>query len=145
MQDASPIPHSLVGQIIYAITLLLSGTTVGGLLLHLLSRRRLNAESEARAAKEKAEARRLDSETIDRAYERIDELHDIVDELRAAHDRDRLELLRMSQLEYISQQQRAQLDQQDIELKLSDEQLKRINGLLHAHGIRLSELDEPKK
>ena len=144
MQDANSIPHSLVGQVVYTATLLLSGTTVGGLIIHLLNRRRQNLESEANAAKAKAEARHLDSETIDRAYERIADLNDIIDELRAQQDKDRLELLRVSRLEYESQQQRRQIEQQEIELELSDKQIKRMKGFLDAKGLKLSDLDEPK-
>lgn len=144
MQEASPIPHSLVGQIIYAVTLLLSGTTVGGLIIHLLNRRRLNTESEAQAAKAKAEARKLDSETINQAYDRIEELHEIIDQLRAKQETDRLEILRLSQVEYISAQQHSQLEQQRIELGLADQQIKKMKGFLDAKGLKLSDLDEPR-
>lgn len=138
------VPHSIVGQVLYTLATFLSGSVGGSLLLHFLNRRWQNSESEARAAKAKAEARHLDSETIDRAYERIDELHDIVDELRAQQEKDRLEILRMSHIEYISERQQSQLEQQRIELDLADRQIKRIKGLLDAHQIKLSELDEPR-
>lgn len=143
MQETNVIPHS-VGQVLYTIAMLLSGGTAGGVLLHLLNRRWLNIESEARAAKTKAEARHLDSETIDKAYERIDELHAIIDELRAERERDRLELLRTSHLEYVSEQQRKQIDQQRIELDLADQQMKKLKGFIDAKGLKPSELDEPK-
>lgn len=143
MQDTNAIPHSL-GQVVYTIIVLLSGGTAGGVLLHLLNRRWLGIESEARAAKTKAEARHLDSETIDRAYERIDELHAIIDELRGQQERDRLELLRMSHLEYISEQQKRQLELQEIDLKLANEQMKRLKGFIDSKGLKPSELDEPK-
>lgn len=141
MQEA---PHSAIGSLAYTLAMLLSGGAGTGVLLHLLNRRRVNAESEANAAKVKAEARHLDSETIDRAYERIDELHGIIDELRAQQDEDRLELLRMSRLEYESQLQRKQLEQQDIELRLAEQQIKKMKGFIDAKGFRLSDLDEPK-
>ena len=143
MQETNAIPHS-VGQVVYALVVFFSGSAGGGLLIHLLGRRRLNLESEANAAKAKAEARHLDSETIDKAYERIEQLHDIIDELRAQQERDRLEILRMSHVEYISQQQRAEIERCRIELELGDKQMKRLKGLLDAHGIRPSDLDAPK-
>ncbi|HEX7333421.1 MAG TPA: hypothetical protein VF290_18095 [Pyrinomonadaceae bacterium] len=143
MQDTNAIPHS-VGQVVYTIIVLLSGGTAGGVLLHFLNRRWLGIESEARAAKTKAEARHLDSETIDKAYERIDELHAIIDELRAEREKDRLELLRMSHLEYFSEQQKKQLEQQRIELDLADQQMKKLKGFIDAKGLKPSDLDEPK-
>lgn len=141
MQE-SPVPHSAVSSIAYWLVTFLSGGAGGGVLAHLLSRRRANLESEANVAKARAEARHLDSETIDRAYDRIDELHDIVDELRGAREKDRLEILRLSQVEYLGAQMREQLERQKIELQLADEQLKRVKGLLDAHGIKLSDLDK---
>lgn len=143
MQETNAIPHS-VGQVVYTIIVLLSGGTAGGVLLHLLNRRWLGIESEARAAKTKAEARHLDSETIDKAYERIDELHAIIDELRAEREKDRLELLRMSRLEYESEQQRRQLSQQDLELESYENQMKRMKAILDLKGIKISDFDEPK-
>lgn len=143
MQETQ-IPHSAIGSLAYTIAMLLSGSAGTGLLLHVLNRRRQNIESEANAAKAKAEARHLDSETIDRAYERIDAMHEIIDELRAEQDKDRLELLRLSRLEYESQQQRKQLEQQDIELRLAEQQIKKMKGFIDAKGFKLSDLDEPK-
>lgn len=143
MQETQ-IPHSAIGSLAYTIAMLLSGGAGGGLLLHFLNRRRQNLESEANAAKAKAEARKLDSETIDRAYDRIEELHGIIDELRAQQEKDRLEMLRLSQVEYVSSQQRSQLERQMIELDLADKQIKRMKGILDARGIKLSDFDEPK-
>lgn len=143
MQDTNAIPHS-VGQVVYTIIVLLSGGTAGGVLLHLLNRRWLGIESEARAAKTKAEARHLDSATIDKAYERIDELHAIIDELRAEREKDRLELLRMSHLEYMSEQQKRQLELREIDLKLANEQMKRLKGFIDSKGLKPSEMDEPQ-
>lgn len=143
MQETQ-IPHSAIGSLAYTVAMLLSGGAGGGLLLHFLNRRRVALESEANAAKTKAEARHLDSETIDRAYDRIDELHGIIDELRAQQDHDRLELMRMSRLEYEVSEQRRQIAQQDIELKLADQQIKKLKGFIDAKGYKLSELDGPK-
>lgn len=144
MQDTNAIPHSAVGQLLYTLVVLLSGGAGGSLILHLLNRRRINTESAAQAEKIKAEARHLDSETVNRAYDRIEELHAIIDELRAEKETDRLELLRMSHLEYVSEQQKKQLEQQRIELDLSDQQMKKLKGFIDAKGLKPSELDEPK-
>lgn len=114
------------------------------MLQFLLNRRRVNLETEANAAKVKAEARHLDSETIDKAYERIEQLHEIVDQLRAQQEKDRLEILRMSHQEYLGQQVRQQLDQREIELKLAEQQIKKMNGFIHAKGFNLSDLDQQK-
>lgn len=143
MQEA-PVPHSAIGSLAYTVAMLLSGSAGTGILLHLLNRRRVNSESEANAVKAKAEARHLESEIIDRAYDRIDDLHAIIDELRAQQDKDRLELLRMSRLEFEFQEQRRQLAQQMIELQLQDKQIKKMKGLIDAKGLKLSDLDEPQ-
>lgn len=144
MQETNAIPHSAVGQLVYTLVVLVFGGAGGSVILHFLNRRWANSESEARAAKTKAEARHLDSETINRAYERIQELHGIIDELRADQEKDRLELLRMSHLEYISQQQKSQLEQQKIELGLADSQMKRLKGFIDSKGLKQSDMDEPK-
>lgn len=143
MQETNSIPHSVFGEVLYTIAMLLSGGVGGSVIGHLLNRRRINLESEARAAKTKAEARHLDSETIDRAYERIEELHEIIDELRAQQERDRLELLRMSHMEYLNRQQKSEIERQKIELDLSDRQMKKLKGILDAKGIKPSDFDEP--
>lgn len=144
MQETNTIPHSALGQMLYTLVVLLSGGAGGSLILHLLNRRRINSESAAQAEKTKAEARHLDSETVNRAYDRIEELHTIIDELRAEKEKDRLELLRMSHLEYISEQQKRQLELQEIDLKLANEQMKRLKGFIDSKGLKPSELDEPK-
>lgn len=143
MQGTNAIPHS-VGEIFYTIIVFLSGSAGGTVIQHLLTRRKVTLEAEANAAKVKAEARHLDSETIDKAYERIDQLHEIIDELRAQQERDRLEILRMSSLEYISVQQKRQIEQQEIELRLAEQQIKKMKGFIDAKGLKPSDLDEPK-
>lgn len=144
MQEANAIPHS-VGQAIYTVVVFLSGTAGGTLIQHLLLRRKLNLEGEANAAKAKAEARHLDSETIDKAYERIEQLHEIIDQLRAHQEKDRLEMLRLSNVEYLSEQQKNRIAQMEVELTLAEQQIKKMNGFIHAKGLHMSDLDQGSK
>lgn len=75
----------------------------------------------ATAEKTRAEARKLDGETINLAYDRIDELTEINFELRK------------------------QLDLCEIRGRHHEEQEKRMLALMALHGIKYGEFDEPKK
>lgn len=82
---------------------------------------------EASAAKTEAEARKLDGETVDRAYDRIDELVIVNFQLR----QDCLDLQK-------------KVDMADIRDKFNEEQRRKMKALLDVHGIKYSEFDEPK-
>lgn len=80
---------SLAAYILQALAMILAGG-VGSLLTSLFNRRKITPEIdgiEAKAALDRAQARRLDSEIIDRTYERIDELTEIIGDLRVENAR----------------------------------------------------------
>lgn len=83
---------------------------------------------EATAEKTRAETRKLDGETIDRAHDRIDELLIINYQLRE-------DLLKLKK----------QVDMADIRDSFNEKQRKRMKALLDVHGVRYSEFDEPKQ
>ena len=83
---------------------------------------------EANAAKTEAEARKLDGETVDRAYDRIDELVIVNFQLR----QDCLELQK-------------KVDMAEIRDRFNDEQRRKMKALLDVHEIKYSEFDEPKE
>lgn len=82
---------------------------------------------EANAAKTEAEARKLDGETVDRAYDRIDELVVVNFQLR----QDCLALQR-------------KVDMGEIRDRFNEEQRRKMKALLDVHGIKYNEFDEPK-
>lgn len=82
---------------------------------------------DANAAKTRAEARKLDAETIDLAHDRIDELVIVNFQLR----QDCLALQR-------------KVDLADLRDNFNAEQRKKMKALLDVHGIKYSEFDEPK-
>jgi hypothetical protein len=76
---------------------------------------------QASAEKTRAEARKLDGETINLAWERIDELTEINSELRK------------------------QLDLCEIRGRHHENQEAKMLALLKLHGVKYSEFDEPKQ
>jgi hypothetical protein len=82
---------------------------------------------EASAAKTRAEAKKLDGETLDLAYERIDELVVVNFQLR----KDLLDLQK-------------KVDMAEIRDKFNDGQRRKMKAMLDVHGIKYSEFDEPK-
>lgn len=76
---------------------------------------------QASAEKTRAEARKLDAETVDLFCDRIDELVEINSELRK------------------------QLDLCEIRGRHHDNQQKRMLALMELHGIKYSEFDTPKE
>jgi hypothetical protein len=93
------------------------------------NRKRLKPELkilDANAAKTEAEARKLDGETVDRAYDRIDELVKVNYQLR----QDCLDLQK-------------KVDLADLRDNFNAEQRKKMKALLDIHGIKYSEFDAP--
>lgn len=82
---------------------------------------------EATAVKTRAEARKLDAETIDLAHDRIDELLVINYKLRE---------------ECFDLQK--QVDMAKIRDGFNDGQRRKMKALLDVHGIKYSEFDDPK-
>src|SRR5688500_9294318 len=100
-------------------------TGAGYLLSWLQNRKKLKPELSilgANAGKTEAETRKLDGETIDRAYDRIDELVDVNYQLR----QDCLALQK-------------KVDMGDIRDRFNEEQRKKLKALLDVHGIKYSE------
>jgi hypothetical protein len=81
---------------------------------------------DANAAKTEAEARKLDGETVDRAYDRIDELVVVNFQLR----QDCLALQR-------------KVDMGEIRDRFNEEQRRKMKALLDIHGIKYNEFDDP--
>lgn len=103
---------------------------VGYLLSWFRNRERQKPEIsilEANAAKTEAEARKLDGETVDRAYDRIDELVIVNFQLRQ---------------DCLAQQKK--LDMAEIRDRFNEEQRRKMKALLDIHGIKYNEFDEPK-
>jgi len=95
----------------------------------LQNRKKLNPEIkilDANAAKTEAEARKLDGETVDRAYDRIDELVVVNFQLR----QDCLALQR-------------KVDMSEIRDRFNEEQRRKMKALLDIHGIKYNEFDGP--
>lgn len=106
------------------------GAVVGALAHWLFNRWKQKPEAsvlEATAEKTRAEARKLDSETINLAHDRIDELVVVNFQLR----QDCLALQK-------------KVDLADLRDNFNAEQRKRMKALLDVHGIKYSEFDEPK-
>lgn len=106
------------------------GAVLGALAHWIFNRWKQRPETsilEATAEKTRAEARRLDSETINSAHDRIDELVAVNYQLRK-------DCLAMQK----------KIDMADIRDKFNDEQRRKMKALLDVHGIKYSEFDEPK-
>lgn len=100
---------------------------IGSLTTWLLLRKKVAPEVDAiqaGAEKTRAEARRLDAETINQAYERIDELWDI-----AESQRERIRALSMD------------TDKKSIELRLLDDEITWLSAVMKAAGVKLSDYD----
>lgn len=82
---------------------------------------------DANARKTRAEAKKIDGEALDQAWERIDELAAVNFQLR----KDCLELQK-------------KVDLADLRDNFNAEQRKRMKALLDIHSIKYSEFDEPK-
>ena len=105
-------------------------TGAGYLLSWIQNRKKLRPELsilEANAGKTEAETRKLDSETIDRAYDRIDELVVVNFQLR----QDCLALQK-------------KVDMAEIRDRFNDQQKRKMKALLDIHSIKYSEFDEPR-
>lgn len=121
----------------YILASFLGGGTAAKLISLWLNRRKPNAEiheTEARAGKTRAEARKINAEAdvefngiIERLHARIDQMQAGVDVIRDERDEFKM-----------------RYELQQIELRLRDDQIKKIMGVLDVRGIRLSDFDEPK-
>src|SRR5688572_21098043 len=106
------------------------GAVVGALVHWLISRWKRKPELsilEANAEKTRAEAKKLDGETLDLAYDRIDELVIVNYQLR----KENLALQR-------------DVDLAAIRDRFNEEQRRKMKALLDVHDIKYSEFDEPK-
>jgi len=121
-------PSSLTGleYVLISIVTVLAGG-IGSLLTWLVNRRKVKPEItviEASAEKVRAEARRLDSDTIGAAYARLDELWEIAENQR----------IQIRQLGMDS-------DKKTIEVELLEDELKWLKGVINAADIKLSDYD----
>lgn len=137
----SALEHSSPSWTQIAFYLLASFIGGGGafkLLTLWLNRKKVPAEiheTSARTDKTRAEARKINAEAdaelnaiIERLHVRIDQMQLGVDEIRSERD-----------------EFQRRLDLQGIELKMRDEQVKRLMGVISARGIHLSDYDTPKE
>ena len=130
MQDQSSSASQVLLDFLKILAIPLAGG-VGYLVSWFRNRGKAKPERsilEATAVKTLAEAKKLDGETLDLAYDRIDELLIINYRLRE----DLLEL-------------KKQIDMGEIRDSFNEKQRKRMKALLDVHGIKYSEFDEPKK
>jgi len=122
MSETPPAnPHAVL-DFLYALAIPLAGG-LGALFQWLLNRKKIKPEVsilEASAEKTRAEARKLDGETINLAWDRIDELIEINFELRK------------------------QLDLCEIRGRHHENQEKRMLAIMELHNIKYREFDEPK-
>lgn len=122
MQEGQSASHYLL-DFLRILAIPLAGA-LGYLGSWFLNRKKIKPEVsvlEASAEKTRAEARKLDGETIRDAWERIDELILINFELRK------------------------QLDMCEIRSRHHEVQERRMLALMELHGIKYKEFDEPKK
>lgn len=129
MQEHSPSASQLLVDVLKVLAVPLAAA-LGYLGSWFHNRKKLKPEVsilEANAEKTRAEARRLDSETIDLAHDRIDELVVVNFQLR----QDCLELQK-------------KVDMAEIRDRFNDQQKRKLKALLDIHSIKYSEFDEPK-
>lgn len=115
------LPHTLL-QVLYLLAIALAGG-LGALIDRFINRKKITPEVailEASAIKIRAEARKLDGETIDLAWDRIDDLTAINSELTK------------------------KLDLCEIRSRHHETQEKRMLALMELHGIKYKEYDDPK-
>lgn len=125
MQSSSPL--SDWGQVLAEIAKFLGSGSVATLATWLLMRRKTKAEvqaTDADAARNWAEARQLDSKTVNEAYDRIEELWNISDA-----QREQIRTLSMAR------------DKQIIEIELLEDELKWLKGVMAVANVKLSDYD----
>lgn len=140
----SQVPHTLVGQILYGIALLLTGTGLGAALINWITTRRKQkaevVEINAQTVKVQAEARQVDTETVIRASERIEELLDLNDALRT-------ELIeanrRLDNAQFDLRQARFDVAQMKTQAELQEHLLEQLQAASKL-GVKLSDLP-PRK
>lgn len=140
----SPVPHTLAGQILAVLALLLTGSSLSSVIHWLVNRRKAKAEVveiNAQTVKVQAEARQLDTDTVIRASARIEELLDINTALRN-------ELIeanrRLDNSDFDLRQLRYEMAQMETRAKLREYligQLEAANKL----GVKLSDLPPAPK
>lgn len=129
MQEHSPSASQVLLDALKVLAVPLAAA-LGYLGSWIQNRKKLKPELsilEASAEKTRAEAKKLDGETLDLAYDRIDDLLDINYELR----RENLALQK-------------QVDMAEVRDDFNDKQRRKMKALLDIHGIKYSEFDEPK-
>lgn len=128
MQEHSPSASQVLVDFLKVLAIPIAGG-IGYLVSWFRSRGKRKPELsilEATAEKTRAEARKLDGEIIDGAYDRIDELQIINYQLR----KDCLALQK-------------QVDMADIRDGFNEKQRKKMKALLDVHGIKYGEFDDP--
>lgn len=128
MQEHSPSASQVLVDFLKVLAIPIAGG-IGYLVSWFRNRGKRKPELsilEATAEKTRAETRKLDGETIDRAHDRIDELLIINYQLRE----DCLALQK-------------QVDMGDIRDSFNEKQRKKMKALLDVHGIKYSEFDDP--
>jgi len=130
MQQAPPSSLSGLEYALLSVALTLAGG-IGAILTWFINRRKVKPEItviEATAEKTRAEARRLDGDTIHQAYERIDELWEIGEKQRTQ--------IRELQMDN---------DKKAMEVEFVNEEIKWLTAVLGAAGVKLSDYDYLRK
>jgi hypothetical protein len=123
MQETPTASSRALIDVLYLLAIGVAGG-IGSLITWFLNRQKVKPEIlilEASAEKTRAEARRLDGETVNLAWDRIDELTEINFELRK------------------------QLDLCEIRGRHHEAQERRMLAIMELHGIKYSELDKPRE
>lgn len=127
MEEAKTIPHWLY-QVLGAIAAFLGGGGLYKLITIYLNRKRPQAEvhvTEAKATEITIRSHSLAGDAVIRMIERLEEMQQRFDEIRC--ERDELKM---------------RLDTQEIDLRLTEMQKKKMKALLDYHEIKYSEFDE---
>lgn len=90
--------------------------------------------NEAQAVKTRAEARKIGADADVQFNQIIENLHKRIENMQMSVEKIRSE----------RDQYKLRCDLQEIELFMSANDIKRMKGILDAHGIKLSKFDEPK-
>jgi hypothetical protein len=120
MQENSSQASRVLLDFVYALAIPIAGA-IGAIVSWFVNRKRSYGEIanlEASAVKTRAEARRLDGETVNLAWDVIDELTKVNFELRR------------------------ELDLSEIRGRHNEQQQRKMKALLDLHGIKYSEGDE---
>lgn len=137
MEEARTIPH-WASQILYAVASFLAGSVGYKYLIIYLNRHKPAAEvhkSEAETTEITIRSHSTAGDAVIRMMDRLEETQERIDDIRKEN------LILKGEVFTL----RTKLETQEIELRLSEMQKKKMKGLLDIHSIAYSEFDYPKE